>query len=140
MTKIPQEEKLFFEYRRRIFLRHGDILSLHLREEESQQHPLFEGPLQSQEGSPPVIILLIRAAAHPTPAFTLIAPNSQFLTQAPHSMQRSLSVIVACLSFMSKTPCGHTSVHLPQPEHFSGKNSRLVTFDRYFIPHPTEGV
>jgi hypothetical protein len=49
-------------------------------------------------------MLLIIAAAQPTPEFTLIAPNSQFMTQAPHSMQRSLSVIEAFLLLMTNTP------------------------------------
>jgi hypothetical protein len=49
-------------------------------------------------------MLLIIAAAQPTPEFTLIAPNSQFKAHAPHSMQRSLSVIEAFLLFMINTP------------------------------------
>ncbi len=34
--------------------------------------------LQSHDGGPPLIRLLMTAAAHPTPDFTVIAPNSQF--------------------------------------------------------------
>jgi hypothetical protein len=49
----------------------------------------------------------------------VIAPNSQFMAQAPHSMHRSLSVIAARLSRISKTICGQTSTHLPQPVHLS---------------------
>ncbi len=60
--------------------------------------------LQSQEGGPPLIRLLMIAAAHPTPVFTVIAPNSQFRAQAPHSMHRSRSVTVARLSCISNTP------------------------------------
>jgi hypothetical protein len=84
-------------------------------------HPqqLLAPSLQSQDGGPPVIMLLIMAAAHPTPEFTLIAPNSQFFAQAPHSMQRSLSMSAARLSCISNTPRGHTSTHLPHPAHFS---------------------
>jgi hypothetical protein len=82
------------------------------------QHPV-EVSLQSHVGGPPVTILLISAAAQPTPAFTVIAPNSQFIAQAPHSMHWSLSVIAARLSRISKTICGQTSTHLPQPVHFS---------------------
>jgi hypothetical protein len=82
------------------------------------QHPA-EVSLQSHVGGPPVTILFMIAAAQPTPAFTVIAPNSQFMAQAPHSMHRSLSVIAARLSRISKTICGQTSTHLPQPVHLS---------------------
>jgi hypothetical protein len=64
-------------------------------------------------------MLLMMAAAQPTPESTVIAPNSQFRAQAPHSMHWSLSVIAARLSRISKTPCGQTSAHLPQPVHLS---------------------
>lgn len=75
--------------------------------------------LQSQEGGPPLMRLLMIAAAQPTPVFTAIAPNSQFKAQAPHSMHKSLSVTTARLSRISNTPCGQTSAHRLQPVHFS---------------------
>jgi len=84
------------------------------------QHPTEVSP-QPQVGGPPVTMLLIMAAAQPTPAFTVMAPNSQFRAQAPHSMHRSLSVIAARLSRISKTRCGQTSTHLPQPVHLSSE-------------------
>jgi hypothetical protein len=59
------------------------------------------------------------AEAQPTPESTVMAPKSQFLAQAPHSMHRSLSVTTARLSCIMKTPCGQTSTHLPHPAHFS---------------------
>jgi hypothetical protein len=96
------------------------------------QHPA-EVLLQSQDGGPPVTMLLMMAAAQPTPAFTVMAPNSQFRAQAPHSMHRSLSVIAARLSRISKTRCGQTSTHLPQPVHLSRAYWSVVTFARYFI-------
>jgi hypothetical protein len=91
---------------------------------------------QPQEGALPVSIPLMMAAAQPTPEFTLIALNSQFMAQAPHSMHRSLSVTTARLSFIEKTPCGQTSTQRPHPAHFSGKYCNVVTFARYFILTP----
>jgi hypothetical protein len=91
---------------------------------------------QPQDGGPPVTMLLIIAAAQPTPASTEIAPNSQFKAQAPHSMHRSLSVIAARLSRISKTLCGQTSAHLPQPVHLSREYCNVVTLARYFIGRP----
>jgi hypothetical protein len=110
--------------------------------EKLQQLDLFypqhapEVSPQPQDGGPPVTMLLMRAAAHPTPASTEIAPNSQFKAQAPHSMHRSLSVIAARLSRISKTLCGQTSVHLPQPVHLSREYCKVVTLARYFIGRP----
>jgi hypothetical protein len=75
-------------------------------------------PLQSQEGGPPLIMLLMMAAAQPTPVFTMIAPASQFKAHAPHSMHKSLSVIAARLSRISKTPWGQTSTQRLHPAHF----------------------
>jgi hypothetical protein len=95
---------------------------------------------QPQDGGPPVTMLLMSAVAQPTPEFTEMAPNSQFMAQAPHSMQRSLSVTAARLSRITNTPCGQTSTHLPQPAHLSGAYCRVVTFARYFIPRPTLSV
>lgn len=48
--------------------------------------------LHPHSGSLPRSMPLMTAEAHPTPALTLIAPNTQFRSQAPHSMHRSLSV------------------------------------------------
>jgi hypothetical protein len=84
----------------------------------NQQHPP-DASLHPHVGSPPEIMLLMIAAAHPTPAFTLMAPNSQFNAQAPHSMQRSRSTTAAFLPLISKTPRGQTSTHLPHPAHAS---------------------
>jgi hypothetical protein len=81
-------------------------------------------------------MLVMRAVAQPTPEFTAIAPNSQFMAHAPHSMQRSLSVTMARLSRISKTPCGQTSTHLPQPVHLSREYFSVVTFFKYFIEAP----
>ena len=58
------------------------------------QHPAVVSP-HPQEGSVPVSMPLMMAAAQPTPEFTVIAPNSQFKAQAPHSMRRSRSVRAA---------------------------------------------
>jgi len=75
--------------------------------------------LHPHVGSLPVSRPVMIAAAQPTPALTESAPKSQFLAQAPHSMHRLLSVIVARLSRISNTPRGHTSTHLPHPTHLS---------------------
>jgi hypothetical protein len=81
---------------------------------------------------------LIIAVAHPTPAFRLIAPKTQFWAHAPHSIHKSLSVTKALFPFMAKTPCGQTSMHLPQPVHFSEKNWSVVTLAKYFIQAPID--
>jgi hypothetical protein len=54
-----------------------------------QQHPEFFRFLRN--------ILCIMAYAHPTPGLTSIAPGGQFFMHAPHSMQKSLSIISAVL-------------------------------------------
>jgi hypothetical protein len=79
----------------------------------------FDESLHPHVGSLPVSMPVMMAEAQPTPAFTVRAPKSQFFMQAPHSMHRSRSVIDARLSFMTNTPRGQTSTHLPQPAHFS---------------------
>ncbi len=84
-----------------------------------QQLPFFDPSLQSQDGSLPVIMPLMIAAAHPTPLSTRIAPNAQLVMQAPHSIHLSLSTMTAVLSFIDKTPWGQTSMHVPQPMHLS---------------------
>lgn len=91
-----------------------------------QQHPSL--PEQSQLGSLPLSQPMITAVAHPTPVSTVTAPAGQFLAQAPHSMQRSLSSIFAFLSLMLKTLWGQTSAHLPQPMHFSSDKQSVATF------------
>jgi hypothetical protein len=90
-------------------------------------------PLQPQEGSPPVIMPLMIAAAQPTPLSTRKAPKAQLFAQAPHSMHLSLSRITAFLSLTAKTLWGQTSMHFPQPVHCLARSSRLAVFERYFI-------
>jgi hypothetical protein len=58
-------------------------------------------------------------AAHPTPDRTEMAFSGQFFSQAPHSMQRSLSKITALLFSIAKTAWGQTMMHIRQPLHFS---------------------
>jgi hypothetical protein len=72
-------------------------------------------------------------AAQPTPDFTEMAFCLQFSAQAPHSMQRLISVIVAFLSEKEKTAWGQTVRHILQPLHNSLFNFNVVTFSRYFI-------
>jgi hypothetical protein len=67
-----------------------------------QQHP--SSPEQLQLGSVPVSRPMITAAAHPTPASTVMAVAGQFFAHAPHSIQLSLSSIAAFFSFTLKTP------------------------------------
>ena len=43
------------------------------------------------------------AVAHPTPDFTVMAPEAQFLAHAPHSMQASRSTIKALPSPRTST-------------------------------------
>jgi hypothetical protein len=71
--------------------------------DQQQQPPSPVSELQSHEGSPPLIMLLITAAAQPTPLCTVIAPGSQFMAQAPHSMQASRSTMMARLSSTANT-------------------------------------
>jgi len=63
------------------------------------------------------------AAAQPTPALTFIAFAGQFIAQAPHSMQESLSTISALPLSMTNTPCGQTSV---QRKRSRGSLYRLI--------------
>jgi hypothetical protein len=65
---------------------------------------------------------LMMSAAQPTPGVTLIASTGQFIAQAPHSMQPSLSMISAFFPANEKTPWGQTCVHIPQPMHVSPSN------------------
>jgi hypothetical protein len=77
---------------------------------ESWEHP-------PQVGSAPATKPLNTAAAHPTPARTRIAPGSQFLAQAPHSMQAPRSASRA--RFFEADATGselrrHGKAHLPE--------------------------
>jgi hypothetical protein len=66
-----------------------------------QQH---SSPLeQPQLGSFPVSQPAITAAAHPTPASTVMTFTGQFFAQAPHSIQLSLSATRALFSLILKT-------------------------------------
>lgn len=75
---------------------------------------------------------LITAVAQPTPALTVTAATGQFRAQAPHSMQLSLSTILALPLSTAKTACGHTVTHIPQPVHFSLLSCRVTTFVKYW--------
>lgn len=82
---------------------------------------------QQEEGSRPSM-LLITAAAQPTPACTETASVGQFRLHAPHSMQASLSCIHARSEpFMPMTAWGQTSMHMPQPIHFSSLRLSVTT-------------
>ncbi len=95
------------------------------------QHAPF---VQSQVGSVPVRKPMMTPAAQPTPDSTVIASAGQFVWQAPHSMQASLSAMRAFFeSSISKTACGHTIVHILQPMHFSRSSFRVTTFFKYLI-------
>jgi hypothetical protein len=68
------------------------------------------------------------AAAQPTPACTDNAPVGQLRLHAPHSMQASLFLIhTRPMSFIAITAWGQTSVHMPQPMHFSSLRSSVTT-------------
>jgi hypothetical protein len=79
------------------------------------QHAESPAPQQPQVSFLlPVIAALIIASAHPTPLCTLIAPDGQFFMQAPHSMQDAGLARVTTFSPGTKTPWGHTELHMPQ--------------------------
>jgi hypothetical protein len=92
---------------------------------------------QQQVGSLPVNSPFKIAAAHPTPFLTSIAPKGQFRAQAPHSMQRSRSMILTLPPDSAKTLCGHTAAHMPQFVHFSSSCRRVTTFFKYFMAQPS---
>lgn len=94
----------------------------------NQQHSELE---QSQEGSLPASRPFMMAAAHPTPGVTEMAENAQFWEQAPHSMQLSRSMIFALPPESSKTLCGQTFTHIPQPTHCSELSFKVTTFFKY---------
>jgi hypothetical protein len=81
------------------------------------EHP--DSVIQQQAASVRPSMALITAAAHPTPALTVTASKGQFRLQAPHSMQASRFWISTCRVFILNTACGQTSMHIPQPVHFS---------------------
>jgi hypothetical protein len=56
----------------------------------------------------------------------------QFMAQAPHSMQRSLSTMAAFLFFRANTACGQTLMHMPQPVHRLESRRSVATFFKYF--------
>ena len=88
---------------------------------------------QPHVGSVPWSAPNIIPAAQPTPDFTEIASVGQFLSHAPHSIQASRSMICDLPFSIMKIPCGQTSVHLPQPIHFSVSSCNVVTFFKYRI-------
>ena len=85
-------------------------------------------PEQSQLQAPfTPVILLMNAAAHPTPALTDKAPVGQFIAHAPHSMQESCSTTEHLPSDTTKTAWGQTVSHMRQPLHFEGSSLSEVT-------------
>lgn len=46
-----------------------------------------------------------------------MAPDTQFVAQAPHSMQASMSAIRAFFPSTTNTSWGQTAAHTPQPTH-----------------------
>jgi len=72
---------------------------------------------------PPMI-----AAAHPTPAVTVIAPLAQLRAQAPHSMHAARSRICAFPPPIAKTACGQTSMHSLHPLQRPGSSMRVSPF------------
>ena len=86
-----------------------------------------------QVGSVPAKIPARTPAAQPTPARTVIAPISQFLAQAPHSIQAPRSAIIARLFSIRNTACGQTITHMAHPLHFSARNSKVTASSRYLI-------
>jgi hypothetical protein len=86
---------------------------------------------QPQVGSELLSIPLMMPVAHPTPERTEMAPNLQLRAQAPHSMQLFISVILALPPVISKTACGQTMLHIPQPVHRLLFNFNVTTFFKY---------
>lgn len=75
----------------------------------------------------PVIAARIIASAHPTPLFTVIAPDGQFFIQAPHSIQDAGDASVTIFSPGTKTPWGHTELHMPQLKQSFGLYSKVFS-------------
>lgn len=87
--------------------------------------------MQSHVDLVPPKVAIITPVAQPTPDLTLIASTGQLRLHAPHSIQASRSTILALALSITKTPCGQTSVHLPQPIHLAVLNSSVTTFFKY---------
>ena len=98
----------------------------------NQQHFCFSFE-QSQEGSVFVRIPLIIAAAQPTPDLTVIAPNLQLRAQAPHSIQSSISMILALPLLISNTAWGQTIAHKPHPVQIPESSFKVTVFFKYCI-------
>lgn len=69
--------------------------------------------------------------AQPTPGVSESAPGGQLRAQAPHSIHPSGSTISALSPRSSKTSCGQTSVHDPQPTHLFASSLKVLTFSKY---------
>ena len=69
----------------------------------------------------------IIAVAQPTPLSTRMAPVGQLIWHAPHSMQASRLATLALSPLNSKTPWGHTSLHIPHPLHSVSLYTRVLT-------------
>jgi len=48
----------------------------------------------------------------------IMAFTGQLTSQAPHSIQLFFLTKAAFILLISKTSCGHTILHIPQPVHF----------------------
>jgi hypothetical protein len=70
------------------------------------------------------------ADAQPTPDATVMAPDAQFLAQAPHSMHLSRFVMAAFFCSNTNTLWGQTIVHIAQPLHTVLSNLSVTTFDK----------
>jgi len=89
-----------------------------------------ESPPHPHVGCVPRSIPPMIAAAHPTPAVTVIAPDAQLRAQAPHSMHEARSRIWAFPALMAKTACGQTSMHSLHPLQRPGSRARVSPFFR----------
>jgi len=70
---------------------------------------------------------MIIAIAHPTPLSTSIAPEGQFIWQAPHSMHLSARASLTLPSPGANTRCGQTLRHIPQLVQRPGRKTRVFT-------------
>jgi len=100
-----------------------------------QERPALLDPQQAlpeppQEASVPRSIPPMIAAAQPTPARTVIAPDAQLRAHAPHSMHAPRSRMDDLPSSMANTACGQTSMHCRHPRHRSGSRARDSPFLR----------
>lgn len=99
------------------------------------RHAHAVGPVeQPQSGGPPATRPASTPAAQPTPARTEMAPISQFLVQAPHSMHAPRSARTARLFSIANTAWGHTCVQSPQPLQRAASSMSVIAFSRYLIP------